>query len=415
MSSKIQSGLPEKAKLLSRLEAAGFNVPPFIYLTPDDFTHERFGKLEEFLDKNCDGYKVIARSAHIEEERFKSGTFDSFGTYADVGGIQYARKKMIRMARTTKRLSIKRQQHFYHAPEIDIEQMGAIVMPFIEGTGVMAKMIGPQWEFGYCRDRARKIQKEPFITRIPHDRRLLQLSKKIQAELGFRCEIEYIVSTRGEIFVVQAKDISHVETLEQKESERSIRLDGLRRVRKRRNFRERPLYVIDNTAFYINLISQCEDMLLECKGPKPDIEDLIKTIESYEADMENFALRHQRYAVLGLSIQDADYLYQIASHYLDETPELHARLSQALNNNLYQTDIFIAEADTMIAKDKLRINLGSHDAYGIDTVRNPLWSVFWKVDKHEQMVKEFKRLGFKTGDTVGIEIDTEGMPTVYRL
>ena len=46
-------------------------------------------------------------------------------------GIQYARKKMIRMARTTKRLSIQRQQHFYHAPEIDIEQMGTIVMPFI--------------------------------------------------------------------------------------------------------------------------------------------------------------------------------------------------------------------------------------------------------------------------------------------
>ncbi len=197
MSSEMQSDMPEKGKLLARLEAAGFNVPAFIYLTPEDFREARFEALEAFLDKHCDGYKVIARSAHADEEQFKSGTFDSFGIYADVGGIQYARKKMIRMARTTKRLSIKRQQHFYHAPEVDLEQMGVIVMPFIEGTGIMAKMIGPQWEFGYCRDRSRKIQKGPYITQIPHDRRLLQLSKKIQAELGFRCEIEYIVSSQG--------------------------------------------------------------------------------------------------------------------------------------------------------------------------------------------------------------------------
>ena len=256
--------VPEKARLLEKLTAGGFNVPPFIYLTPDDFENRRFEKLEAFLAQHCGGYKVIARSAHPKEEEFKSGTFDSFGTYADVGGVQYARKKMIRMADTTKRLSIQRQQVFNHAPQIDLNQMGVIVMPFIEGTGVMAKMLGNQWEFGYCRDRARKIQNEPYITQVPHDRRLVQLSRQIQEYLGFRCEIEFIVSQRGSICVVQAKDISHIETLEQKESERCIRLDGLRRVRKRRNYRERPLYVVDNKAFYINLIGQCEDMLLGC-------------------------------------------------------------------------------------------------------------------------------------------------------
>ena len=78
-------------------------------------------------------------------------------------------------------------------------------------------------------------------------------------------------------------------------------------------------------------------------------------------------------------------------------------------------DIFLAKADTLIAKDKLRINLGSHDAYGIDTVRNPLWSVYWHLDKHDSMVQEFRRLGFKTGDMVGIEIDTDSKPTIYRL
>ncbi len=411
----METNIPEKAGLLEKLTAGGFNVPPFIYLTPDDFESERFERLEAFLADNCDGYKVIARSAHPREEEYKSGTFDSFGTYADVGGIKYARQKMIRMATTTKRLSVQRQQRFSHAPEIDLDQLGVIVMPFIEGTGVMAKVLGNQWEFGYCRDRSRKVQKEPFITQIPHDRRLLQLSKEIQEFLGFRCEIEFIVSAQGEIFVVQAKDISHIETLEQKESERCIRLDGLRRVRKRRNYRERSLYVIDNKTFYINLISQCEDLLLGCREPKTGIEDLIHTIKTYEMDMETFALKHQRYAVLGLSIQDSEELFQIASHYLDETPELHAQLSQALHNNLYEIDNFIAEADTMIAKDKLRINLGSHDAYGIDTVRNPLWSVYWYLEKHEVTVKAFQRLGFKTGDTVGIEVDADNIPTIYRL
>ena len=407
--------MPEKARLLQQLRESGFNVPPFIYLTADDFIHERFDALDQFLKDHCDGYKVIARSAHLQEERFKSGTFDSFGTYADVGGVIYARKKMIRMASTTKKLSILRQQHFSNAPEIDLDQMGVIVMPFIEGTGVMAKVLGSQWEYGYCRDRSRKIQREPYITQIPHDRRLVQLSKQIQETLGFRCEIEFIVSSTGDIVVVQAKDISHIETLEQKESERSIRLDGIRRMRKRRNYRERPLYVVDNRSFYIRLIGQCEDLLLGCEGPAPTIDTIIATVNDYEAQLQDFSLKHQRYAVLGLSIQDAHDLYQIASHYLDETPELHAPLAKALHDNLYQIDIFLAEADTMIAKDKLRVNLGSHDAYGIDTVRNPLWSVYWNVDKHDAMVNEFRRLGFKTGDTVGIEIDSEERPTVYRL
>jgi hypothetical protein len=407
--------IPEKVRLLEILHSKGFNVPASIYLKPEDFSSENFAALEQFLDAHCDGYKVIARSAHTAEEQFKSGTFDSFSTYADVGGIKYARKKMIRKANTTKRLSIQRQQHFNNAPRVDLDQMGVLVMPFIDGTAVMAKELGDNWEFGYCRDRSRKIQREPYITRVPHDRRLVQLSKKIEDTLGFRCEIEYIVTSSGDIFVVQAKDISHIDTLEKKESDRSIKLDGLRRIRKRRRYRERPLYVLDNRSFYIQLISKCEDMVLGCEGPKPSIEELIATIKTFETGMENFALLHQRYAVLGLSIQEAEDLYQIASHYLDDTPDLQGQLSKALLDNVYQTDIFLAEADTLIAKVKVRINLGSHDAYGIDTVRNPLWSAYWHLEKHEAMVKEFNRLGFKTGDTVGIEIDSEEKPTIYRL
>jgi hypothetical protein len=408
--------MPEKAELLDQLKRAGFNVPAFIYVPPEDFENETIEALAAFLESHRESFKVIARSAHPEERRFKGGTFDSLETYADTGGIRYARNKMIKLAKTSRHLSIARQQHFNNAPQLDLERMGVIVMPFIDGSSVMAKQIGGNWEFGYCRDRAQKVQREPYITRTPHDRRLVQLSKDVQAHLGFRCEIEYIISADGGIHVVQAKDISSVETLEEEEFQQSIVLDGVRRIRKRRSYRERPLYVMDNKSFYIDIISRCEEVVLECSTrTKPDISSVIAAIKDYEKDFEAFALRHQRYAVLGLAIQDPVELYQIANHYLDDTPELQAELSKALHNNLYQIDIFLSEADTLIAKDKFRINLCSHDAYGIDTVRNPVWGVYWYLDRHDAVVQEFKQVGFKTGDTVGIDIDVDEKPTVYRL
>ncbi|BBO75061.1 hypothetical protein DSCW_24780 [Desulfosarcina widdelii] len=412
----MRQAFPEKAELLKKLKQAGFAVPDFIYLPAEDFENENFEALEKFLEKHRESFKVIARSAHPQERCFKGGTFDSLETYADVGGIRYARNKMIKLAATSRHLCIARQQHFNRAPELDLDQMGVIVMPFIDGASVMAKMIDRYWEFGYCRDRIHKVQSEPYITRTPHDRRLVQLSKDIQGHLGFRCEIEYIVSADGDIHVVQAKDISNIEILDEEESRRSIVLDGIRRIRKRRNYRERPVYVMDNKAFYIDIISQCEELVNESAAPADmDISRIIRSIEAYQADMEAFALRHQRYAVLGLTIQDPVELYQIANHYLDDTPELQAELSKALHHNLYQIDIFISEADTLIAKDKFRINLCSHDAYGIDTVRNPLWSVYWYVDRHEAVVQEFRRVGFKTGDTVGIDINVDDKPIVHRL
>ena len=90
-------------------------------------------------------------------------------------------------------------------------------------------------------------------------------------------------------------------------------------------------------------------------------------------------------------------------------------MSNALQKNIYVTDYFISEADTLIAKEKVRFNFCSHDAYGIDTVRNPLWSVYWHEDRYEEEAKRFKALGFKTGDTIGIDIDKNCRPTVYRF
>jgi hypothetical protein len=407
--------LPEKARLLQQLKKGKFNIPEFIYVSAADFNEENFEDLEAFLNRHREYFKVITRSAHPQEEFLKGGTFDSLETYADLSGIKYARKKIINLAKTAKQLSIKRQQKFNGCPELDLENMGVIVMPFLSGTSVMAKMIGNHWEFGYCRDRSHKVQREPYITRTPHDIRLLQLSKDIQKHLGHRCEIEYVVSEVGEIYVVQAKDISHIETLEQQQSERSIMLDGVRRIRKNHNYRERPVYVMNNKALYMEIIGICEDLVFGDQAAKPTIEDILVIITAYQTELEDFALRHHRFGILGLSIQEPEELYQIANHYLDDFPDLQAILSKALNDNLYKIDYFLSEADTLLAKDKFRVNLCGHDAYGIDTVRNPLWSVYWHMDKHDKRVKEFKRLGFITGDTIGIEIDSDEKPIVYRL
>ena len=132
-------------------------------------------------------------------------------------------------------------------------------------------------------------------------------------------------------------------------------------------------------------------------------------------ELDAFAMRHERFAVLGFVIQVPEDLYQIANHYLDDYPDLQKQLSKALYNNIYKIDYFLSESDTLIAKDRIRMNFGTHNAYGIDTIRNPLWSVYWHVERHDQVVRELRRLGFKTGDTVGIEVDAEEKPTIFRF
>jgi len=407
--------VPEKALHLEKLKKGKFNVPDFIYVPATDFKKENFKPLEAFLSRHQESFKVIARSAHPLEEAFKPGTFDSLETYADVAGIRYARNRMTKLGKTVSRLSILRQQKFNHAPELDLEDMGVIVMPFINGNGVMAKMLGDIWEFGYCRNNSHKVESDPFITKTPHDTGLLEISKDIQEYLGFKCEIEYIISEDGEIHVVQAKDISHVETLDEKESERSVALDRIRRIRRRRNYRERPIFVMDNTAFYMDIIDQCENIVMRSETARPHIKDVLEIIASQETQFENFSLRHERFAILGLSIKPTADLYQVANHYLDEMPDLQAPLKKALYNNLYKRDYFLAEADTLITRDDIRVNLCSHDAYGIATVRNPAWLVNWYRDRDEAVVQRFRDLGFKTGDFIGIDIDMKEKPTAYRL
>ena len=407
--------IPEKARLLGRLQAARFQVPPFLYMPAEDFEQERFTALEEFLERHCQDYKVIVRSCHPQEAKYKGGTFESLETYSDVGGVLYARKRIIKSARTSKRLSILRQQQFNHAPELDVDELGVMVMPFIEGTNVMAKMLGSDWEFGYCRDRVRRVQSEPFITQTPHDRKLLKMSQDIQDYLGFACEIEYVIAADGTVYVVQASDISKVRALEYKERERAVMLDGLNRIRRRRNYRERPIYLMDSQERYLQIIGRCEDMV-HGRGVTPEgVDEVVDMVRSFERGMERFALRHERFGVLGLSIEVPEELYQVANHYLDDTPELQSKLSRALYASLYQVDQFLSEADTLIALDRLRRNLCSHDAYGVSTVRNPLWTAHWRGERNAEVVAAFRQFGYATGDYVGIEVDDQDRPTVFRL
>ncbi len=406
---------PEKARLLERLTKGRFNVPDFIYVPPEDFKKERFDALKAFLEKHRESFKVIARSAHPAEEFYKGGTFTSLETYADIGGVTFARKKMIKALDASCRLSIIRQQRFAKAPNIDPDQMGVIVMPFIEGSSVMAKKIRNHWEFGYCRNRTSRFQSEPYITSTPHNRHLIDISADIQKSLGFRCEIEYILSNDNQIYVVQAKDISGIELLEEKETERAIKLDGVRRVRIRRSYRERPVYLLDMQDVYMRIIDCCEEIVLGKEGPVCRIEDINQIVKSFEEELENFALMHHRFGVIGLCMKPPEFLYQVANHYLDDNPSLQQQLSGLLHQNLYALDYFLAEADTLITKDHLHLSLCGHDAYGIDTVRNPLWSVYWHDAREKEVLKKFRSLGFRTGDTVGIDIEADDKPIVYRL
>ena len=102
--------LPEKVRLLEKLKKGQFHVPDFIYVPATDFQKENFGALEDFLGRHRESFKVIARSAHLKEEFFKSGTLDSIETYADLAGIRFARNRIIHLAETAKRLAIIRQQ-----------------------------------------------------------------------------------------------------------------------------------------------------------------------------------------------------------------------------------------------------------------------------------------------------------------
>lgn len=402
--------IPEKARLLDRLQQGRFNVPAFIYVPAEDFIAGRLDALSAFFERVGRSFKVIARSAHPDEELFRGGTFDSLETYADIAGVLYARKRMIDSAQTVKRLSIVRQQKFNHSPDIDPRQMGVIVMPFIEGMGVMAKKVDGQWEFGYCLPRGGP-ESRTWITRKPHDVKLLSLSESIEDYLGFSCEIEYVAPDDGSLHVVQAKDISKIETLHSDHTLGALRMDGLRRIRKRRNFRERPIYLMDNETFYADLIAGC----LKQTPTACSENHFVSRIGDYAADLEDFALRYERFAVFGICMKAADATLRNVYHFLCPPSETGNLAKTKLDRLSVLIDAFLAEADTLILPEQMHLHLCCHAAYGIDAVRNPKWIVFWHEARSAVVMNEIRRIGFKTGDSVAIHVDADDIPTIYRL
>lgn len=327
--------IPEKPRLLRILKDAGFDVPDFLFMSGEDFDQGNFNNLKDFLDHSCSSFKVIVHSAHPLEDRFKVGTFDSLETNCDVNGILYARNRFTKFSRNAKRLNILRQQRFKGAPQIEIDQMGIVVMQYIEGLQVMAKKLEDQWEFGISGYAKEGGQVESFITRRHPDERLMDLSETIQSQLGFRCEIEYILDHDGLIHVVQASDISLIELFEQNRFEQTLRPYGIRRLRKRCNYRERVIYVMDNPCIYERTMALSLELLHEQGRVEEKFGEILKVIEEYEQELEQFSLKYQHYVVLALKIRIPDELFHKASHCLDELPEYQARLTQVLLNNQY--------------------------------------------------------------------------------
>ena len=66
-------------------------------------------------------------------------------------------------------------------------------------------------------------------------------------------------------------------------------------------------------------------------------------------------------------------------------------------------------------EDALRINMGSHDTRDRHRTRSTGWGFHYNVERHEAMVKAFKRPAFKTGDTMGLGVDGNHIPAICRL
>ena len=108
--------------------------------------------------------------------------------------------------------------------------------------------------------------------------------------------------------MVQACDISLIDLLEQNRFEQTLRLDGIRRFRKWSNYRERMIYAMDNPSIYERIMAMSSELLNEQERVEEKFGEILKVIEEYEQELEQFSLKYQHYAVLGLKIRIPDEL-----------------------------------------------------------------------------------------------------------
>ncbi len=413
---------PDKVAFLEKLQSGGFNIPDFIYLSSEELNNNCQTAINAFLKANSGAACVIVRSAHPLEARYKGGTFDSFESTADFDGIRFAFRKIVRSCRTSKRLAICRQQAFEGAPPLNPDDMGILIMPYIDGRSVMAKTVEGKWEFGYARQSDNLIFRDPYLTSTPHDNQLYELSERIRSFLGFRCELEYILSGDGQLFIVQARDISGAPASEEapvspagRRGRGHVRFDGVHRVRGLCNHRIRPVFVMNNREFSLEIMDACCSD--RCSGDNRDdgmVQQILDIIDDFDQRLDRFALSHPRYAVLGTDIHLLD-LFHFTHHFFEKVPHARQQIDGALRKTQYAIESFLAEADTLIAKRKTRFNLCTHNAYGISSVRNPLWTVFWDEDRSESILNDLGALGIQTGEIIEIEINAPGIPVLYRF
>jgi hypothetical protein len=413
---------PDKVAFLEKLQSGGFNIPDFIYLSSEALENDCQKAITSFLGSLNGAACVIVRSAHPLEAHFKGGTFDSFESTADLDGIRLAFRKIVRSCRTSKRLAIRRQQVFEGAPPLDPDDMGILIMPYVDGRSVMAKTVGTNWEFGYARQSDNLIFRDPYLTSTPHDTQLYILSERIRRFLGFRCEIEYILSGDGQLFIVQARDISGAPTIEEapvsptgRRGGGRVRFDGVLRVRGLCNHRIRPVFIMNNRGFSLEIIDACSRS--RCSGGSGDdglTQRILEIIDRFDQQLEMFSLSHPRYAVLGTDIHLLE-LFHFIHHFFEKATHARQQIEGALRKTQYSVESFLAEADTLIAKHKTRFNLCTHNAYGISSVSNPLWTVFWNEDRSESILNDIELLGIQTGDIIEIEIEASGIPVLYRV
>ncbi len=410
---------PDKVEMLQNLQAAGFDVPGFVYLPAERLARGDTDALAGFLQGRPQTARLLVRSAHPEEAAFKGGTFDSFLATPDLDGVRLAWRRMVRSCRTAKRLSIRRQQVFWGAPSIDPEEMGALVMPFIEGPCIMAKALNGRWEFGVSPQEGAG---EPYLTTTAADEDLLAQCRSVRDSLGVSCEIEWVRSAKdGRLYLVQARDISRLPTAPPVEegplpcsARDGLVMDGLRRVRDDGRRRQRPVFVMDSRELLSALDAAFRDPAESGDRGAGATDAALSAIHSFEGAMERFALSHERYAVLAVAVHLPD-LYGFPERLPAAGPGCRKALGKALRGCQYAIERFLAEADTLVAQEGTSFHPCTHAVFGISSVSHPLWSVSWKADRRGDILDALHRLGVRTGRRIEIALNSSGLPELYSV
>ncbi|MBU0980639.1 MAG: hypothetical protein KJ709_07555 [Nanoarchaeota archaeon] len=381
--------VPNKVEFLDRLrgKTKGLKIPEQVYLSREHFEQGEFGELEGFLEGP---EEIIVRSALMEENEFKGGTFSSYRNGGKRNGQRYRlaptvetvktlRGWIVEDARYAKSLAIRRQQKFNNAPEINPEDIGAQVMRYEEGCKIMAKQVREKWEFGYvglkCPLDGAHMQ--DHLSDHAWNDDLVPVSERIQDMLGIGAEIEYIWDQKNDrLIVVQVKDITgrvtEAEPRMHDEDPVYILADFcLNRMRKtEESYRERQLFKVDD---YEHLIPAISDRYIQEEGT------FVKCLEEARAmkdEYERFALENEHYAVYIGEVERTNRFVGYVTRNHPDVKDFHigdGNYGFGLRYCGMMYYPFVAEADTVINFTVSSITGHSHQLFGIDNINNPLW------------------------------------------